>query len=586
MIMRISYNWLKEFVEIRETPQKVAEMLTFLGIETSVVPSSGASWKNIITAKVQETTQHPNADKLRVCTVTDGSRQYQVVCGAPNVAPGQTVPFALIGAELPGGLKIKKAKLRGVESEGMICSERELALSEESSGIMVLPETTPVGKPLQEVLGDSDTMLDIEITTNRPDCLSHWGVAREIAAKLQLPVRLPDIQTQELPGSLSITIKEPQLCTRYIGYLISGVKVGPSPEWMAKRLEKCGLRPINNIVDITNYVLLELGHPLHAFDASRMDGREIVVRRADPGEKITALDGKTYALTDAMLVIADAKEAQAIAGVMGGERSGVTEATATIILESALFAPTSIRRTSKALNLSTDASYRFERGTAWEACEMASWRAANLIAQLAGGHIESRKDEAEQIYHPTHIRIRPERATKILNMEFSKEEIVSRLQCLGLRMKETEEYISASIPSWRQDLTQEIDLIEELARLKGYEHIPVTVLPVAPGLTEGQKQRSVESIIRERLCALGLTEAINYSFTEEKSLSSFHLPVEGRIEHPLSKENEVLRSRLLPGLWKNLILNISQGYETATLFEIGNIFTPEGEKKSGAPINR
>ncbi|MFH1368313.1 MAG: phenylalanine--tRNA ligase subunit beta [Elusimicrobiota bacterium] len=599
--MRLSYNWLKEFVDFTQSPKEIADLLTFNAVEANVV-SSGAGWKGIVTAKVLERNAHPNADKLSLCSVTDGKNNYSVVCGAPNVAAGQIVALAVIGSELQGGFQIKKAKIRGVESEGMICSEKELGLSGEAAGIMVLPENTPLGKPLEQVIDASDSIIEIEITTNRPDCLSHWGVAREIAAKLGKPLKLPEINKTELPRGLKITIENPDLCSRYIGYLINGVEVKPSPDWLAKKLERCGIRPINNIVDITNYVLIELGHPLHAFDTGVMAKGEVVVRTAKKGEKILALDGKEYPLTETMLVIADAEKAQAIAGVMGGENSGVTQKTKNIILESAVFLPKSIRRTSKALALSTDASYRFERGISWEGAELAAWRAMNLIVQLAGGKPAHRTDKIAAEYKPAKIVLRPNKVSQLLGMEIPDPEIRRILESLGMKINPVRSPISSDIgspkmgltsngvkcaetdfqvepPSWRLDIAQEVDLIEEVARINGYDKIPTTIAPITLDPDKGREEKSAEAVISERLIALGFSETLNYSFLEEKSLLNLGLPVIERISNPISKENEVLRTSLLPGMLKNFILNKFLGNNDVKLFETGNVFLQEGEKR-------
>jgi phenylalanyl-tRNA synthetase beta chain len=582
--MKISYNWLKEFVDFSESPCELAKMLTFIGVETTVLDTGAPKWEKVVTAKVTDVIRHPNADKLSVCTVNDGADVYTVVCGATNVAAGQSVAFALIGAELPlpdgsGVFKIKKAKIRGVESSGMICSEEELGLAKESNGIMVLPETTVSGRPLYEVLGDNDTILEVEITTNRPDCLSHWGVAREIAARLRKPVKLAAVQEKKFNAMAKIAVDVPELCPRYTGTLIEGIKVGPSPEWMARRLEKCGLRPINNIVDITNYVLLELGHPLHAFDTDQMKGREIVVRKATAEEKILALDGKTYDLTPDMLVVADAERAQAIAGVMGGEISGVTETTKNVILESALFSASSVRRTSKKLNISTDASYRFERGTSWEVAEIASWRALDLILQLAGGTAVARTDLKKSTCVPVTIGLRPERINRVLGIEIPAAEAKEILLSLGMQVVENAGAFRVTVPSWRLDIKQEVDLIEEVIRIKGYENVPVTVMPVLPDLHEGKQAEPVEKEIRLRLRDLGFCEAVNQSFSEVRELERFNMQAVHRIKNPISKENEVLRPSLLPGLWKNLMDNLSQGMDAVRLFESGTAFTAAGEKK-------
>jgi len=571
--MKLSYNWLKDFVDFELSPKEIAELVTFTGIETNVVSGGGTNWPGVITAKVLDAGKHPHADKLSLCSVTDGTKTYSIVCGAPNVGAGQTIALATVGAELPGGLKIKKAKIRGIESEGMICSEKELGLSEQSSGIMILPGDTPLGRLLKEVLGQQDTILEIEIPTNRPDTLSHLGIAREIAAKLGKKVNIPAVYSGTLPSIWkSIKINEPELCSRYIGIKISGIKVGPSPAWISDKLVKCGLRTINNIVDITNYVLLEMGHPLHAFDLAKMQGGEIVVRRANKGETMLALDGKTYNLDENMLVVADRENAQAIAGVMGGEFSGVRENTTDMILESAMFKPQNIRKTSKFLNLSSDASYRFERGTGWTVCEMAALRAVKLICEIAGGKIESMHDKVEKQYIPVKITLRPERIKKVAGMEFSKDEIVNTLAALDLKALATGHDITVEVPSWRIDLCDEIDLIEEVLRIKGYDNVPVTVMPVIPRAEKRSDELNVTGLVNDRLLTSGFSEAINYSFAEEKELKNLKLEAEVRIKNPLSQENEVMRPSLLPGLWRNLLLNLRQGYGDVKLFENGAVF--------------
>ena len=575
--MRISYNWLKEFIDVKESPKEIADILLFLGLETSLIKSVSSEWKNIITAKVLDVQKHPNADKLKICSLTDGKNTYSVVCGASNVDKGQVVPLALIGAVLPGDLEIKKAVIRGVQSEGMICSEKELGLSEHSAGIMVLSDSVGLGNPLKQALGSDDDIFDVEIMPNRPDCLSHWGIARELAAKLGKKVKLPMISQVKAGSGLKISVKDFELCHRYIGCQVSGVKVGPSPGWLVKKLEKCGLRPINNIVDITNYVLMELGHPLHAFDVDTLSGRELVVRQAKKDEKLLALDGKEYKLDGTMLVIADSERPQAIAGVMGGEYSGVTEKTKTIILESAIFKPQSIRRTSKILNLSTDSSYRFERGSGWTVAETASWRALNLIQELAGGKLESRADLEQKAYKPVKILLDPKRAADVLDLKFTNSEIKTTLENLSIKTKAAGKKISAEVPSWRLDLSQEIDLIEELARIKGYDKVPTDIAPILPNLEEGRDKPSVEANLRDKLRGLGFSEVMNYSFAEAKDLSDLGMASAYKIANPLSKENEYLTPSLLTGLWKNLNLNLNEGSETLKLFETGTVFTKNGE---------
>ncbi|MGA2091205.1 MAG: phenylalanine--tRNA ligase subunit beta [Endomicrobiales bacterium] len=576
--MKISYKWLKEFVDFDLTPAELCDTLLFLGLETKIISSVG-NWTGVITAKVVNKQKHPQADKLSLCTVDTGTNTYAIVCGAANVEAGQIIALAAIGAELPGNFIIKNAKIRGVESQGMICSESELGLAAQSAGIMVLPESTPLGKPLESVLGDGDTILEVEITTNRGDCLSHWGIAREIAAKLATQVRLPDIDTILFDDTFPVTINNPELCSRYIGCVIEGVTVKASPDWIVKRLESCGIRSINNIVDITNYVLLELGHPLHAFDIENLEGKQIIVRRAVEDESITALDGKKYTLDDSMLVIADNVKPQAIAGVMGGEHSGVVATTTTVVVESALFDPISIRKTSRTLGLSTDASYRFERGSSWDVAELAASRAAQLILHHAGGILQARTDRVANAYTPLTIELRTSAVEKVLGLSVSPLEIKTILTNLGMGVTELVGGFSVTIASWRRDIAQEVDLIEEIARIKGYEHIGQTVMPIIADLAENKSRPPVLPDIYTRLSSLGFCEALNYSFVEEKELTQFGFTSSHRLANPLSKEYELLRPSLLPGLWKNLTLNLGQGYTDIRLYESGTVFIAAGEKK-------
>ncbi|AKL97584.1 phenylalanine--tRNA ligase subunit beta [Endomicrobium proavitum] len=577
--MKLSYNWLKKFVDFSLSPQELSKVLTSIGIETSVV-SHGANWTSVITAKVLSKEKHPNADKLSLCLLTDGKNNYSVVCGAKNVDAGQIVPLAKIGAVLPGDFEIKKSKIRGVESEGMICSEKELGLKDSSEGILVLDEKTETGVPLENVLGDIDSVLEIEITTNRGDCLSHLGVAREIGAKLKKQVVLPVIKTPNSAQANNVTVESP-LCSRYIGCLIKGVKAAPSPKWLADSLEKCGIRPINNIVDITNYVMLETGQPLHAFDITKLSSEKVIVRAAAKDEKITALDGKEYKLDADMLVIADEQKPVAIAGVMGGEYSGIDDKTETVFLESAIFAPSSIRKTSKKLNLSSDSSYRYERGVSWDISQYASWRAVNLILELAGGRLESRGDVRKVEYEKTNIILRIDRVSKLLGYNVDEKEITEILRYLGIDLEPKGEVILCTVPSWRNDIKEEVDLIEEVARIHGYENIPaVKEQDDAVFVKNNSFFPEIVAAFRSKLSGLGFSEALNYSFSEIKELELFDLKYSYKIANPISKENEVLRPSLLPSLYKNLSFNAGQGASRVALFEYGKIFTAKGERKT------
>ena len=576
--MKISYNWLKNFVDFDLKPEELCKVLTFLGIETSIV-GGGTNWTGVITAKVLEKQKHPNADKLSVCKVNDGTKDYQIVCGAPNVDVGQIIPLAKVGAVLPGNFVIKSSKIRGVCSEGMICSEEELGLKESSYGIMILPKDTPLGKKIEEVLGELDIFLEIEITTNRGDCLSHWGVAREIAAKLQKIPILPALKKLKYTEKNLVEIKNKDLCTRYIGCNITDVKIGPSPKWMRDKLESCGVKTINNVVDITNYVMLELGQPLHAFDATTLSGGKVIVRMAKKGEKIAALDGKTHELDEDSLVIADSSKALAIAGIIGGQNSSINESTTEVFLESAVFNSGSVRRTARKLNISTDASYRYERGTSWEVAEMASWRALNLIMELAGGRLKVREDYNSQNNKKAVISLRVERIEKLLGYAIDKEDIANILRFLGMEISSRiQNTFIVEVPSYRNDIMEEVDLIEEIARVYGYEKIPTSV-DFGATLLEQKYSNKVTKAITNSLVGLGFCETINYSFAEIKDLDKLFLSYTYKIANPISKENEVLRPSLLPGLMKNYFFNIGQANTDIKLFEVGKIFDDKGERR-------
>ncbi len=575
--MKLSYNWLKELVKFDLKPEELANVLTNQGLETGIASQTGA-WTNVVTAKVLQTEKHPNADKLRLCTLTDGTAQYSLVCGAANVAAGQTVALAKLGAVLPGDFKIERRKIRGVESEGMICSEKELGMAEESEGIMVLPEGTPLGRLLEELTGGVDTILNVEITTNRADCLSHWGIAREIAAHVRENVKLPDIHTHAVTESVPVSIVETQLCRRYIGYRITGVKVGPSPDWMVRRLRNCGFRSVNNIVDITNFVMIELGHPLHAFDIDCLNGRKIIVRRAKDGEKIKALDSKEYTLNDSILVIADDNKPVAIAGVMGGETCGISDKTATVLLESAVFNPVVIRRASKKLNISSESSYRFERSVSWDGAELAARRAADLMIRLAGGTIEAITDEIASPDVKTIVKLRHSRVKALLGLDIPLDVCKEILSCLGLRVSEAAGTITATIPSWRHDLSQEVDLIEEVARVYGYSNIPANVLAHIPENIHISCAESLETKLRRSLASKGYFEAMNYSFTSEAQVTRYGLAVSHKLSNPLSRDHEAMRPSLISGLMTNFEHNRALGHRSVKLFETGRTFSATGER--------
>ncbi|MDR1721055.1 MAG: phenylalanine--tRNA ligase subunit beta [Endomicrobium sp.] len=586
--MRLSYNWLKRFIDFDFNPQELASILTSIGIETSVV-SSKCCWSGVVTAKVLDVQKHPYADKLYLCKVSDGLKDYSIICGAKNVSSGQVVPLAKIGAVLPGGIKIKKSKIRGIYSEGMICSKEELGLEKKSDGILILDKNTEVGVVLENALDEIDSVLEAEITLNRGDCLSYLGIAREIGAKIRKTLSIPAIKTFDVQDLNCIEVKS-DLCRRYIGVLISGVKIGTSPLWIANVLEKSGIRPINNVVDAANYVMIELGQPLHVFDITKLESKKVVIRNAADCETIAALNGKEYKLDADMIVIADDKKPVAIAGVMGGEYSCIDEKTETVFLEIAIFDAGSIRKTSKKLNLSSDSSYRFERGLSWDIAEFASWRAANLIVELAGGLVKARKDLQTVKYERTNIVLRLERVSKILGYNVKEDEIAEILRFLSVDLQQKKGgIILCTIPSWRNDIKIEVDLVEEIARIKGYDNI----LPVVPSpekhdacvyTSNNSFLPCIVEEFRNKLNGLGFSEVLNYSFLEAGELKKFNLEYFYKIANPLLKENEVLRPSLLPALYKNLLLNIGYGCERIALFEYGKIFTGSGEKKTFAVI--
>ncbi len=473
--MRISLRWLRELCPVKLSDDAIARTLTHGGLEVEA-RETRAIGPDVVAARVVTRTPVEGSDHLSVCKVDDGAGTHQIVCGAQNYAAGDIVPMARPGATLPNGLVIKRAKLRGVQSDGMLCSQRELGLSEDHTGLMILPPGTRVGAPLDELLGLPDAVFEINVTPNRPDALSHLGIARELSALIGVPVELPRAQ-EAGAGALpaDVTVEDAQRCPRYLARVIEGVKVGPSPLHVQERLRACGVRPISNAVDATNLALLELGHPLHAFDLEKLAGARIIVRRAREGEPMTTLDGKERKLTADDLVIADADKPVALAGVMGGATSEVSETTTRILLESAMFEPAGVRRTARRQALHTEASHRFERGMDEKGALLAVNRCAELIAQLAGGRVlPGAIDRYPAPLRQTQVWVRPSRVTALLGVEVAAREVEQRLASLQLEpLDGNPERRLWGVPPWRRDLTREIDCIEEIARLRGYDTIPI-----------------------------------------------------------------------------------------------------------------
>jgi phenylalanyl-tRNA synthetase beta chain len=563
------------------------------GTEVDAILTTGRDWEKISVAVVVDVSSHPNADRLHLATVDLGGEQMTVVCGAPNVAAGQKVAFARVGAELIDGHSgeptiLKAAKIRGVESAGMVCSEKELGLSDSHEGILVLPEDAPLGTPLGEYLGD--TILDLDITPNRPDCLSVLGIAREVAALSGGSVREPPLAYEEagrlIKERVSVQIADRDLCPRYCAALIEGVKIGPSPPWMQERLLAAGVRPISNVVDITNYAMLEVGQPLHAFDFSLITDRKIIVRRARPGEMLVTLDGSERPLNNDMLVIADAKEAVAVAGLMGGAASEVTDKTTAILLEAANFNPANIRRTSTALKLRTDASIRFEKGLSPELTMMGARRAVRLMVQLAGGRAaEGIIDVYPGKRRVTRITVTQDRLRRILGLQLPTPQVRQTLTSLGFgcRWVPPDRYV-VRVPYWRTDVRIPDDVAEELARIIGYDELPITALRGAIPPAQPQSSRELRERVRDILAAAGMQEVITYSLTNMESLAKVLPPEELsqrpplRVANPMSYQQEYLRTTLRGSLLETLASNLRHHQGRIALFEVARVYLPRAEE--------
>ncbi len=582
--MRVSFEWLREFVPIDMTPEAVADRLTMVGLEVEEVEDWGTPFERIVAGKIVEIAAHPSTERLLVCRVAVGAEVLTIVCGAHNIAVGDYVPVALVGSRLPSGRSIAAERVAGVVSEGMLCSGAELGLIDTSAGILILPSGTPSGASLASQLGLRDVALEVNVTPNRPDCLSIFGIAREIAALTGVPLRPPDISVSEAGDATaamtSVSVDAPALCPRYAARLIANVHVGPSPVWVQRRLLVCGNRPRNNVVDATNYLLLELGHPLHAFDYDILHEGRIVVRVARSGEMCVTLDGIARTLDPDVLVIADAERPVGIAGVMGGQNSEIREASTRILLESAYFQPQNIRRTSKRLGLRTEASYRFERGADFEGLIGALDRCAALIAQLAGGKVAHRRlDVAATRYVAPKIPVRVRRVNTVLGVDLTREAIAqwcSRLQLPTSVRTSTE--LEVEVPSFRRDLAREIDIIEEVGRLHSYQAIPTSLPQVRLEAVPRSSQREATRRAVEYLVGCGYTQVIHYSFMAEDDLDRLQLPTDDPLRNlvplrnPLSKDAGVLRTTLVPSLLRTIALNLHRDLHDLMIFELSRVF--------------
>ncbi len=582
--MVISYKWLQRYISLEGLSiEQISEKLTLSGLEVEKITDNRVKYNGFVVGLVKEKVKHPNADKLSWCKVFDGKEELSIVCGAPNVEAGQHVVLATVGTAIPGkGFEIKKSKIRGIESAGMLCSESELELSNNHDGIMVLENSPEPGTPVSEVLGLNDVIFEIGITPNRPDALSHIGVARDLSALFKRPLKLPELQVKESDEAIealaSVEIHNPESCPRYSAMVVKNVTIKESPAWLKDCLKAIGLRPINNVVDVTNFVLHEMGQPLHAFDLDKLSGRKIIVADAGSMETFTTLDSVERKLNPDILMINDASGPVAVAGIMGGENSEVTSSTKNILIESAYFNPQVVRKGAKFLQMSTDASYRFERGTDYSQTAYAAARAAVLIAECAGGTIaKGTIDIYPAPVEAKAVTLRFERISKILGFSIPASTAVEILISLGFRLKEqNSENITVYIPSFRPDIEREIDLIEEVVRIYGYQNIPdefVVKYPVQTRIDETDKEEDIRNI----LTSLGYYEAISLPMISHEESAAFGIPV--KLKNPLIAEMEYLRTSLIPGMLQNVKRNINAGAKDIRLFEMGNVMSlsKEGE---------
>jgi phenylalanyl-tRNA synthetase beta chain len=581
--MKVSENWLREWVNPSLATDEIASQLTMAGLEVDGIEDLTPSFSKVVVGEITAIEQHPDADKLRVCQVSDGETISQVVCGAPNARLGLKVPFAQVGAVLPGNFKIKKAKLRGVESFGMLCAETELEIGTDSDGIMELPLDAPVGKAIAEYLDLNDKVIELDITPNRGDCFSMLGVAREMGVLNHLDITAPDATeiASVHSDTVAVTLSASEHCPSYAGRVIRNVDMSvPSPLWMQEKLRRAGLRSIDAVVDVTNYVLLELGQPMHAFDLAKLNG-SIDVRLAKAGEKITLLDDQQIELKEGSLVIADDSGPQALAGIMGGKDTSVTSATTDVFFESAFFTPHLIAGRARAYGLHTDTSLRYERGVDFAGQTRAIERATALILSIVGGEpgpVVEVVDEAK-LPDRSPVTLRKGRIKRVLGLEFTDAEVEENLSRLGMQVSAVDEGWIVDPPSWRFDVSIEADLLEELARLYGYNRLPVAAPTVALSLKEGDESKIELSRLRDDLISRGYSEAVTYSFIAPELLAKFEpdaTPVE--LMNPISAEMAVMRTSLWPGLVSTITHNLNRQQESVSFFESGLRFVKTGDK--------
>lgn len=593
--MQVSIKWLKDYIDFTETPEQLADKLTMAGIPVENVVDPGEGLEKVVTGRIEKLEPHQNSDHLQICTMNVGlAENIIIVTGAQNVAEGQVVPVAMVGAHLPNGMKISKGKLRGVASNGMLCSAQELKLDleklpeEQKTGIFILPSDTPVGIPAKDVLGLNDVVLEFELTANRADCFSVFGLVREIAAITGNKPHFPEIKVNEddntkLNDIFSVEIADPDLCSRFSTRMLKNVKIGPSPEWMQQRLEGAGIRSINNVVDVTNFVMIELGHPMHAYDYDKITGKKLIARHAIEGEELHTLDDTSRKAKGEMLVIADSEKAAGLAGIMGGFETEITDTTTTVVLESADFYGPCIRRTARACGLSSEASGRFERGVDSETTIKALDRAAQLLQEMGACTVcEGIVDVYPNPKQANYVTFTPEQINNHLGTNIAKDVMLNIITSVGFDVtKDENDEITVKVPSWRNDVTCMADISEEIARLHGFDKIKST-LPNGVSMqgTQSAKQTFIDKV-KASLSSQGLYETISFALTNEETFNKLNIPQDSPLRkavpimNPLSDEYPLVRTTLLSSIFDNLARNLARKNDDVALFEVGSVFFPK-----------
>ena len=593
--MQVSIKWLKDYIDFTETPEQLADKLTMAGIPVENVVDPGEGLEKVVTGRIEKLEPHQNSDHLQICTMNVGlAENIIIVTGAQNVAEGQVVPVAMVGAHLPNGMKISKGKLRGVASNGMLCSAQELKLDleklpeEQKTGIFILPSDTPVGIPAKDVLGLNDVVLEFELTANRADCFSVFGLVREIAAITGNKPHFPEIKVNEddntkLNDIFSVEIADPDLCSRFSTRMLKNVIIGPSPEWMQQRLEGAGIRSINNVVDVTNFVMIELGHPMHAYDYDKITGKKLIARRAIEGEELHTLDDTSRKAKGEMLVIADSEKAAGLAGIMGGFETEITDTTTTVVLESADFYGPCIRRTARACGLSSEASGRFERGVDSETTIKALDRAAQLLQEMGACTVcEGIVDVYPNPKQANYVTFTPEQINNHLGTNIAKDVMLNIITSVGFDVtKDENDEITVKVPSWRNDVTCMADISEEIARLHGFDKIKST-LPNGVSMqgTQSAKQTFIDKV-KASLSSQGLYETISFALTNEETFNKLNIPQDSPLRkavpimNPLSDEYPLVRTTLLSSIFDNLARNLARKNDDVALFEVGSVFFPK-----------